>query len=165
MPVITPAYPSMCSTHNITSSTQKVILQELKRGGSILDDIVTGTKVWADFFAKHTFFNQYKYYLSIVAATKGTAENHLKWSGLVESKVRFLVQKLELLDTIEISHPFIKTFDKSYLCTEEESIKVADGEIVPGLEPISDSKIPEESGKVSVHITTFYIGLEIHLEG
>lgn len=165
MPVITPAYPSMCSTHNITSSTQKVIIQELKRGGSILDDIVTGTKVWADFFAKHTFFNQYKYYLSIVAATKGTAENHLKWSGLVESKVRFLVQKLELLDTIEISHPFIKTFDKSYLCTEEESIKVADGEIVPGLEPISDSKIPEESGKVSVHITTFYIGLEIHLEG
>ena len=31
MPVITPAYPSMCATHNITSSTQKVILAELSR--------------------------------------------------------------------------------------------------------------------------------------
>lgn len=166
MPVITPAYPSMCATHNITSSTQKVIISELKRGGVILDEIVTGTKTWADFFVKHTFFQEYKYYLSIVAATKGSAENHLKWSGLVESKVRLLVQKLETLDTIGISHPFIKTFDKYYRCTEEESIKVADGEIVPGLEPVDASSTTEEGdSKVSVHTTTIYLGLEIHLEG
>lgn len=174
MPVITPAYPSMCATHNITSSTQKVIISELKRGGIILDEIVTGTKTWEDFFVKHTFFNEYKYYLSIVAATKGTAENHLKWSGLVESKVRLLVQKLEVLDTIEISHPFIKTFDKSFRCTETEAIRVADGEVVPGLKPIDPntlklSEAPVETDEndknVFVHTTTMYIGLDIHLEG
>lgn len=165
MPVITPAYPSMCATHNITSSTQKVILSELSRGGEIVNDIITGSKTWEDFFAKHTFFNQYKYYLSIVVATKGTAENHLKWSGLVESKVRLLVQKLELLDTIEISHPFVKTFEKSYRCTEEESIKVADGEVVPGLVPYDVNLPLEDDGKVSVHTTTLYIGLEIQLDG
>lgn len=32
MPVITPAYPSMCSTHNITSSTMSVIKNEMLRG-------------------------------------------------------------------------------------------------------------------------------------
>lgn len=165
MPVITPAYPSMCATHNITNSTQKVILAELTRGGAIVNDIIAGTKTWENFFAKHSFFNQYKYYLSIVAATKGADESHLKWSGLVESKVRLLVQKLELIDTIEISHPFIKTFDKSFRCTEEESIKVADGEVVPGLEPYDINAPIEDDGKVSVHTTTFYIGLEIHLEG
>lgn len=165
MPVITPAYPSMCATHNITSSTQKVILSEIKRGGTIVDEITVGTKTWADFFVKHTFFNQYKYYLSIVAATKGTTENQLQWSGLVESKVRLLVQKLESLDTIQIAHPFIKTFDKSFRCTEEESIKVADGDNVPGLEPVENGNASVDDGKVSVHTTTLYIGLEIHLEG
>lgn len=32
MPIITPAYPSMCSTHNVTQSTQMIMTQEFKRG-------------------------------------------------------------------------------------------------------------------------------------
>ena len=32
MPVITPAYPSMCSTHNVTTSTLKILTEELSRG-------------------------------------------------------------------------------------------------------------------------------------
>lgn len=32
MPVITPAYPSMCSTHNITQSTMTIIKNEMLRG-------------------------------------------------------------------------------------------------------------------------------------
>lgn len=32
MPVITPAYPSMCSTHNITASTMSVVKNEMLRG-------------------------------------------------------------------------------------------------------------------------------------
>ena len=32
MPIITPAYPSMCATHNVTSSTQAIITGEFKRG-------------------------------------------------------------------------------------------------------------------------------------
>jgi poly(A) polymerase Pap1 len=34
MPVITPAYPSMCSTHNITASTMSIIRNEMLRGES-----------------------------------------------------------------------------------------------------------------------------------
>lgn len=167
MPIITPAYPSMCATHNITSSTQKVIMGELKRGSAIMDDIITGKKGWEALFVKHDFFHRYKYYLSIVAATKGTAEEHLKWSGLVESKLRLLVQKLEILNTIVISHPFVKSFDKTFLVTEEEAIRVADGEIIPGLDPLPDDqiKMAPEPGKTIVHTTVLYIGLEIQLEG
>lgn len=32
MPVITPAYPSMCATHNVTASTLKIMIDELNRG-------------------------------------------------------------------------------------------------------------------------------------
>ncbi|KAI1303884.1 polynucleotide adenylyltransferase [Mortierella claussenii] len=32
MPIITPAYPSMCSTHNVTDSTKAVMLSEFKNG-------------------------------------------------------------------------------------------------------------------------------------
>ncbi|TAQ85687.1 hypothetical protein B7494_g5988 [Chlorociboria aeruginascens] len=40
MPIITPAYPSMCATHNITRSTKEIIGRELKRGGNITDQIM-----------------------------------------------------------------------------------------------------------------------------
>lgn len=32
MPIITPAYPAMCATHNVTKSTQMIITEEFKRG-------------------------------------------------------------------------------------------------------------------------------------
>jgi Poly(A) polymerase central domain len=32
MPIITPAYPAMCSTHNVTASTQMIVTSEFKRG-------------------------------------------------------------------------------------------------------------------------------------
>ena len=35
MPIITPAYPSMCATHNVTKSSQQVILDEVSR---LIDD-------------------------------------------------------------------------------------------------------------------------------
>jgi poly(A) polymerase len=165
MPIITPAYPSMCATHNITASTMKVIMQELKRGNSLVDEIVTGTKKWSDLFEKHQFFQQYKYYLSIVAATKGSAEDQLKWAGLVESKLRLLVQKLEILDTIELAHPFVKTFDKEHICsTHEEAIRIADGEAASTNSQPQGGENPADT-KISVHTTTLYIGLVIKVEG
>lgn len=123
MPIITPAYPSMCATHNITTSTKKIITRELQRASAITGQIADGKLQWKDLFQKHTFFTQdYKYYLSIVAASR-TKEAQLIWSGLVESKVRRLVTGIETSQAgVELAHPFNEGFDRVHRCQSEEDI-------------------------------------------
>ncbi|KZF24104.1 putative poly(A) polymerase pla1 [Xylona heveae TC161] len=191
MPIITPAYPSMCATHNITMSTKKIIIRELDRAGDIADKILTGQVPWKELFGRHTFFTQdYKYYLSIVAASR-SKEAQLLWSGLVESKVRLLVASLETVDSIELAHPFNKGYDRVHHCSNEDEIdKVLSGNLQfqeketqtestdlandprhiaaaqaggSGLEPSVGNPDAErdDSEKHVIYTTTYYVGIEL----
>lgn len=123
MPIITPAYPSMCATHNISHSTKAVIIRELDRGRQITDKIFTGQLLWKDLFVKHTYFtSDYKYYLSIVAASR-TKDAQQVWSGHVESKVRLLVNNLDGSESIQVARPFNKGFERVHHCSNEEEIQ------------------------------------------
>ena len=122
MPIITPAYPSMCATHNVTLSTKDTILKELKRGGDLVDNIFTGQLTWKDLFERHAFFTaDFKYYLSVVSCSR-TKEAQLLWSGLVESKIRHLVTDLEHDELISCARPYIEGFERVHLCNNEEEI-------------------------------------------
>lgn len=146
MPIITPAYPSMCATHNVTESTKAIILQELKRASEIMTQIQRGERPWGDLFEKSTFFHDYKYYMCVYATSQGDAEDHLAWSGFVESRVRLLMQKLEVAPGIELAHPFNKPFDVSYeYKTQEEARSVADGNPMPSLKQKDSAKDIVES--------------------
>ncbi|TDZ28612.1 Poly(A) polymerase pla1 [Colletotrichum trifolii] len=123
MPVITPAYPSMCATYNITRSAMTVIQQELQRGCDITDKIISGKTIWAELFTKHTFFTQgYKYYISVITASTDK-EAHKIWSGYVESKVRVLVQGLEQHQSIALAHAFNKGHERRHKCRNDEEIQ------------------------------------------
>lgn len=130
MPIITPAYPSMCATHNISLSTKEIITRELMRGVTITDKIWGGQLQWKDLFSKHTFFTQdFKYYLSINAASRTQDAQHV-WSGLIESKVRLLVQNLEQEEAIHLARPFNKGFERVHHCKDEDDIeKVIAGDL------------------------------------
>lgn len=174
MPIITPAYPSMCATHNVSASTQQVILQEMARAVEIMDKIMVGSSPWSNLFGKHDFFHRYKNYL-VVTASSRDAETQLKWSGLVESKVRQLVMRLEVPDSkILIAHPYVKTFSRVNFCADEEEAKrVAAGEIAAQKVVQADLKeVAKQDGTVAdapaeaeasiqVLSTSFYIGVEI----
>ena len=171
MPIITPAYPSMCATHNISNSTQQVILKEMGRAGEIMDKIMVGSAPWSSLFAKHDFFFRYKNYL-VVTASSRSAETQLKWSGLVESKIRQLIMRLEVPDSkILIAHPYVKSFDRVNFCADEEEAKrVASGEIIASNAVVTDLKevvksdtvpVEPESTSLQVYSTAFYIGVEI----
>lgn len=174
MPIITPAYPSMCATHNISASTHSVILREMGRAGDIMDKIMLGNTPWSALFAKHDFFHRYKNYLVVTAASRD-AETQLKWSGLVESKIRQLIMRLEVPDSkITIAHPYVKTFSRvNYCADEDEAQRVANGEVVAVKTVNADLKevvkkegaVPDapeaDPAAIQVLTTEFFVGVEI----
>ncbi|TFK55404.1 polymerase [Heliocybe sulcata] len=161
MPIITPAYPSMCATHNVTASTQMIITEEFKKGADIVDKVIVGSANWKELFAKHDFFHKYRYYLQIIAST-GSQDLQIKWAGTVESRIRQLVMKLEYVDSLTLAHPFIKGFEQvSYCLSEDEVRAVAQGEISEAIKKRKKEDIEGKEGTSSVWSTAFYIGLSI----
>ncbi|KAI1082189.1 Poly(A) polymerase central domain-containing protein [Whalleya microplaca] len=115
MPVITPAYPQMCATYNITRSTKSIIQRELERGANITDKIRASKLAWKDLFVKHTFFTtDHKYYLAVIA-TSLTKDAHKIWSGFVESKVRVLVGNLEQHNSVALARPYNKGYERLHV--------------------------------------------------
>lgn len=131
MPIITPAYPSMCATFNITHSSKAVIQKELEHFGQVVDQIMTGKLPWKSLFVKHTFFTQdYKFYILVNAAST-TKENAKVWGGFIESKIRLLVQNLERHASIQLARPFNKGYERKHKCKSnlEEWNEILDGSL------------------------------------
>ncbi|KAF2087038.1 Poly(A) polymerase [Saccharata proteae CBS 121410] len=160
MPVITPAYPEQCSTHNMTHSNFAVVMRELQRGHKIAEGIFLGKKQWTELFQKHTFFTQdYKRYLAVIAASpdKDAQDN---WGSLVESRVRRLVMAIEQSDAddIELAQPFNKGFKRVFRCkTDDDKELILRGD--PACIKFLD-KDAEPDGHL-IYTKTFYIGLEL----
>jgi len=105
MPIITPAYPSMNSTYNVSESTKKILLKEFKRGREIAFDIENGkNKSWEVLIDVLPFWEKYKHYLRIDCKAK-TEEGHRRWVGFVESRIRFIILKLENTFGVKYVHP------------------------------------------------------------
>lgn len=158
-----------------------IMTQEFKRAAEVVDKIVIGKADWSELFQKHDFFHRYKYYLQVVASS-GSADLQLKWSGTVESRIRQLVMKLELVPTLMCAHPFIKGFDQVSLCYNDAEVRMVatgnvpeevanrtkqedlpkDGHAFDELkvkEKDEEAKKEEEKGHRMIWTTTFYIGL------
>ncbi|KAI0751074.1 polymerase [Daedaleopsis nitida] len=161
MPIITPAYPSMCATHNVMASTQQIMTEEFRRGSEIVDSIIRGDAEWSSLFEKHDFFFRYKFYLQVVASSPDLDIQN-KWSGTVESKMRQLVMRLEFVDALKLAHPFIKGFDNVYYClSEEESQAVSRGEIPEAAAQRTKEDISGKEGAITMHTTSYFVGLSI----
>ncbi|KAG9097373.1 polynucleotide adenylyltransferase, partial [Ceratobasidium sp. 370] len=161
MPIITPAYPSMCSTHNVTRSTMSVMMDEFTRGAHIVEQIMYKRAEWSELFSKHDFFQKYRYYLQIIASS-GKAEDQLKWSGTVESRLRQLVMKLEFVDQLEVAHPFVKGFEQKHYCLDDSEVRaVAQGDVSPVIEKRKPEDMKSVPNASEVYTTTFYIGMKV----
>ncbi|KAE8703409.1 Nuclear poly(A) polymerase 2 [Hibiscus syriacus] len=106
MPIITPAYPCMNSSYNVSSSTLGVMMEQFQHGNNICDKIELNGAKWSALFEPYLFFRSYKNYLQvdIVAAD---ADDLRAWKGWVESRLRQLTLMIER-DTLGklLCHPY-----------------------------------------------------------
>eukprot|EP00826_Nyctotherus_ovalis_P010407 TRINITY_DN12747_c0_g2_i1.p1 TRINITY_DN12747_c0_g2~~TRINITY_DN12747_c0_g2_i1.p1 ORF type:complete len:492 (+),score=124.23 TRINITY_DN12747_c0_g2_i1:212-1687(+) len=121
MPIITPAFPCVNSAFNVSHTTKKILLKEFHRGAKIARKINSHAPgaTWMQLFKKYDLFKEYSHYLRIDALSR-SPEDHLMWEGFVESKVRLLVQELELYSQ-DIGHirpepRGFKVSDSDYKC-------------------------------------------------
>ncbi|KAF2364384.1 Poly(A) polymerase central domain [Trinorchestia longiramus] len=116
MPIITPAYPEQNSTFNTSLSTRNVMVAEFQSGLSITEDIILNKASWDYLFQPPNFFAKYKHYLVAIACAR-TAEDHLEWYGLVESKIRHLISSLEhnpSITAVHINPAGLTSIDEDY---------------------------------------------------
>ncbi|KAG0213708.1 polynucleotide adenylyltransferase [Mortierella sp. GBA30] len=157
MPIITPAYPSMCSTHNVTDSTKAVMLSEFKDAAELVNRIMVERIPWSSLFAKDDFFTRYRHYLQVIASSD-TEERHLRWSGLVESRIRHLVTRLERIDNLVLAHPYIKGFSKVIQYkTAAEKEDAAHG--IVNISPAEQVNSEEFAETKTMYTSIYYIGL------
>ncbi|XP_013635902.1 PREDICTED: nuclear poly(A) polymerase 2 isoform X1 [Brassica oleracea var. oleracea] len=94
MPIITPAYPCMNSSYNVSQSTLRVMMEQFQYGNKICQDIELNKQHWSSLFEQYMFFEAYKNYLQ-VDVLAADAEDLLAWKGWVESRFRQLTLKIE----------------------------------------------------------------------
>ncbi|KAJ8445848.1 hypothetical protein Cgig2_027929 [Carnegiea gigantea] len=94
MPIITPAYPCMNSSYNVSTSTLRVMMEQFEHGNKICQEVELNKAQWNNLFGPYLFFEAYKNYLQvdIVAAD---VDDLLAWKGWVESRLRQLTLKIE----------------------------------------------------------------------
>lgn len=122
MPVITPAYPSMCSTHNVSTSSLTMMKREFQRGASISETIEKGEKgegaerteeLLDQLCGAPKFFEKHKNYF-MVAVTASDNEDFKTFSKFVESKIRLFSLRLENVENVSFSFLFPLEFDYTF---------------------------------------------------
>ncbi|XP_050234393.2 nuclear poly(A) polymerase 1-like [Mercurialis annua] len=114
MPIITPAYPSMNSSYNVSYNTLRIMSEEFQRGNDICEAMEASKADWDNLFEPVAFFEAYKNYLQIDIGAQNE-DDLRKWKGWVESRLRQLVLRIERHTYNELQcHPYPGEFaDKS----------------------------------------------------
>lgn len=154
MPIITPAFPSMCATHNVTRMNQAVITTELVRAAKISRKIMRGTSTWDILVKDPNYFKLHKHYIQIVLCSEFESEQH-EWIGFVESKLRSLAASLEQVEEVGFvqTNPF--NFSSTHYCQNEGEVQsVREGNLKLALEPVSNGTLSK-----TIYTTAFYLGI------
>ncbi|XP_062178935.1 nuclear poly(A) polymerase 4-like isoform X2 [Phragmites australis] len=138
MPIITPAYPCMNSSYNVSTSTLRVMIEQFQFGNKICQEIEMNKASWTALFEPFQFFEAYKNYLQVDIIAEDDEDLRL-WKGWVESRLRQLTLKIER-DTYGMlqCHPYPHEYaDPSRQCahcaffmglSRKEGVKIQEGQ-------------------------------------
>lgn len=121
MPLVTPAFPSMNSTHNVNESSRAHITNELQRGWEICrkahEHAGEGERqgIFDGLIEPLQFFTLYKHYLRVDATAKDEA-SFKAWEGFCDSRLRNLVTGIELVSNKQLrGHLSTESFEPQKL--------------------------------------------------
>ncbi|XP_042052464.1 nuclear poly(A) polymerase 4-like isoform X2 [Salvia splendens] len=117
MPIITPSYPCMNSSYNVSSSTRRVMAEQFQFAKKICEDIELNKLRWNALFEPYLFFESYKNYLQ-VDIIASDLDDLRSWRGWVESRLRQLTLMIERDTTGKLQcHPYPHDYvDSSKQC-------------------------------------------------
>jgi poly(A) polymerase len=113
MPIITPAFPCMNSTYNVTETTRRVLLSEFARGNEVLiafEEQEANEKILDKLVQSPRFLSLFNYF--VVVQIESSSEPVLnKLKGFVESRIRMLLKFLESpVSGVQRARPWPKEF-------------------------------------------------------
>ena len=94
MIVLTPCYPTMNSTYNVTISNLSVIVSEIKRAKEAMEAIFSDKEPISVLFKPLNFFNKFHTYIRISAVSQNR-DDFLEFQGMIQSRLRSLIELLE----------------------------------------------------------------------
>ncbi|KAI7727671.1 hypothetical protein M8C21_001127, partial [Ambrosia artemisiifolia] len=167
MPIITPAYPCMNSSYNVSISTLRVMTEQFQFGNRICEEIELNKAQWPMLFEPYMFFESYKNYLQvdIVAADP---DDLRAWKGWVESRLRQLTLMIERDTQGKLQcHPYPHDYiDPSKQCSHNAffmGLQRKQGEIVQENQQF-DIRGTVEEFRHSVNMYMFWKpGMEIYV--
>ena len=94
MPIITPAFPCMNSTYNVTESTRNILLSEIARAHKLFSNKSFEKSFWDELCMDPKFFHSLPLYLQL-SVSGPDQEAVARFAGFVESRIRLLIKTLQ----------------------------------------------------------------------
>ena len=94
MYVISPAFPQMNTTYNISDSQLKTIEHHLGEAFKAVRLIHMGELEWEDLFLSYPFFHDFDVFLEIEVLAKDEPTFY-RWKGLIQARLRYLLLSFE----------------------------------------------------------------------
>ena len=167
MPIITPTYPCMNSTYNVSISTLRVIKEQFNFGNMMCEDVELKNASWSCLFEPHQFFGKYKNYIQIDLFSSSAVDLRV-WKAWVKSRLKFLILKIErdTNGTLQ-SHPYPNDHVDSSLKTshcaifmglQSENVVVQEGKLFDIREAVH-----EFIHLVKMRYSSWKQGMDIHV--
>ncbi|GAB9468901.1 polymerase [Globisporangium polare] len=151
MPILTPAYPSMNSSFNVSTHTLAVMKDEFKRALGIVQDILNkGGADWSPLFDPSDFFAVHQHYLAVDVYTESEDEEQA-WCGFCESRIRKLVESLAYIPQLCRIRTFTKKYPLSFVETQAASTQSSNG----------DNAAHDAAAKPTKYGVCFFVGFDI----
>ncbi|KAI8529602.1 hypothetical protein RHMOL_Rhmol12G0237700 [Rhododendron molle] len=167
MPIITPAYPCMNSSYNVSVSTLRVMMEQFEFGKKICEEIELNKAQWSALFEPYFFFESYKNYLQVDIGAVD-AVDLLAWKGWVESRLRQLTLMIERdtygkLQCHPYPHEYVDYTKQGSHCAFFMGLQRKQGEVVQEGQQF-DIRGTVDEFKNSVNMYMFWKpGMEIHV--